>query len=68
MGIVESPPEFDVGAGTGSGGRQNRSRGPLILSVDNEGQYALHASPEGGGEASSRSPLAAGEMCAAELD
>ena len=40
--------------------------GRLVLSVDSEGRYTLHASPEGG-EASASTPLlAAGEMRAAE--
>ncbi len=41
--------------------------GRLILSVDSEGRYALHASPEGG-EAPASTPLASGEMRAAERE
>ena len=39
--------------------------GGLTLSVDSEGRYTLHASPEGG-EASASTTLASGEMGSVE--
>ena len=45
-----------------------RGMGRLILSVDNEGRYALHASLEGGGEAPASTTLASGEMGPVEYE